>query len=197
MRNLEPRGWIAAVAVALLALTPTELAHSQASQSKPSAPVSPGQALPKFIGVSGCAKCHSSDATGKQVQTWQASPHAQAYKTLGTDAAQKIAAARGVKDPQAPGPCLRCHTTGAGIPKGRFAADFQVADGVQCESCHGPGEFYSKIEHMIVNAKAHEMGLIDPSPAVCTHCHNPESPTFKGFDFKTAVKKIQHRLASY
>jgi hypothetical protein len=37
-----------------------------------------------------------------------------------------------------------------------------------------------------------ENGLIEPNEEVCKKCHNKKSPTFKGFDFKEWVKKVDH-----
>jgi cytochrome c554/c'-like protein len=192
MSSRQHRVWIGIVAALLLVSSPPD---SSRGESPPA--TTPEQAAPKFIGVEGCAKCHNSEATGRQVESWKASAHARAFETLGSAAARKIAAERGISDPQTDGRCARCHTTGAGIPKSRFRQGFQAADGVQCEACHGPGEDYAKIEHMISSAKAREMGLIEPTAAVCVHCHNAESPTFKGFDFKTALARVRHKLPEY
>ena len=191
MVSLEHRAWLGVVAAVLLVSTSTDSSRGQ------SPPATREQTRPKFIGVEGCSKCHNSEATGKQVESWKGSAHARAFETLGSATARKIAAERGIDDPQADGRCVRCHTTGAGIPKSGFRPGFQASDGVQCEACHGAGEYYAKIEHMISSAKAREMGLIQPSAAVCVHCHNAESPTFKGFDFKTAVERVRHKLPKY
>lgn len=188
----EHRAWIGVAAAVLLVSTS---AYPGGGQNPPAA--TSEKAPSRFIGVEGCSKCHNSEGTGKQVESWKASPHARAFETLGSAAARKIAAERGIADPQADGRCVRCHTTGAGIPKSLFRSGFQVSDGVQCEACHGPGENYAKIEHMISSAKAREMGLIEPTVAVCVHCHNAESPTFKSFDFKKAFEQVRHKLPQY
>jgi hypothetical protein len=39
------------------------------------------------------------------------------------------------------------------------------------------------------------MGLQVGGEATCKRCHNSDSPTFKGFDYATAMKKISHPLA--
>jgi hypothetical protein len=36
-------------------------------------------------------------------------------------------------------------------------------------------------------------GLVEPNEAVCKKCHNEKSPTFKGFNYKEAVGKINHK----
>jgi hypothetical protein len=39
-------------------------------------------------------------------------------------------------------------------------------------------------------AEAIAAGLVEPTKAVCEKCHNKQSPTFKGFNFEEAVKKV-------
>ena len=152
---------------------------------------------PLFVGVDACGRCHGSKATGQQVQSWRTSAHANAWETLGTERAREVAAKHGITEPQNSLACLRCHTTAMGEPKERLAVGFRREDGVQCESCHGAGSEYGKIEHMIDNAKARAAGLIEPGPALCQRCHNADSPTFSGFDYKLALERIRHRLAAY
>lgn len=184
MSHLKP--FAALILIASIAVT-TAFASRAAQDELP----------PKYVGVSHCAQCHSSEGLGKQVQSWLDGPHGQAWERLGSDEAGALAKRLGIDDPQTTPECLRCHTTGAGLPKGSFSKDFDPFAGVQCESCHGPGERYAKIEHMIVSDIAKSQGLMDPSPAVCTKCHNDKCPTFKGFDYRKAVKKIAHALAPY
>ena len=185
MLRLKP--FVAPILIAITAFA-TMFASLAAQETKPP---------PKYVGVEHCAQCHDSEGTGRQVQKWRKGPHGQAWKTLGSDEAAAIAKRLGVHDPQSAPECLRCHSTGAGLPKGSFAKGFDSFEGVQCESCHGPGEYYAKIEHMIMSSQARELGLIDPKTKVCKQCHNEKSPTYKGFDYRTAVKKIEHGLAPY
>lgn len=185
MRTRDLPGWTPVLVAALLALPPTDL---HGNQDNPS---------PKFVGADQCGRCHNSKATGQQVQVWREGPHGRAYKTLGSQAAKEVGAKFGVMDPQNSLKCLRCHTTACGESKTRLGDGFKPTDGVQCESCHGAGEQYAKIELMIDSGKSLAAGLVDPGPSVCQRCHNAEGPTFTGFDYKTAVQKIRHRLAAY
>jgi hypothetical protein len=154
--------------------------------------------VPKYVGVKGCNSCHKSKATGNQMDAWKASAHARAYETLKSEAARTIAKQAGLTGrPEEEARCLACHTTGAGELKSHFGDDFDIAQGVQCESCHGPGSEYSKIEHMLKHDKAVAAGLRAPDSKLCLKCHNAESPTFKGFDYATAVKQIRHPLAAF
>jgi hypothetical protein len=33
-----------------------------------------------------------------------------------------------------------------------------------------------------------------PDEKTCLKCHNADSPTFKGFDYKAALAKIEHHI---
>ncbi len=48
------------------------------------------------------------------------------------------------------------------------------------------------MEIMKDRAKSVAAGMIVPGESTCKGCHNPESPTFKGFDFKQALDKVAH-----
>lgn len=105
----------------------------------------------------------------KQYKVWEATKHAKAFDSL-------------KPEEQKQEKCSKCHTTG---PQAQFK-------GVQCEACHGPGSEYKAIPIMKDKAKAVAAGLVIPNEETCKKCHNSESPTFKGFDFKTAWEKIKH-----
>ena len=75
----------------------------------------------------------------------------------------------------------------------------KASDGVQCESCHGPGDDYTKKKTMSHRDKAMLNGLWEPGKdeKVCTACHNDESPSWdsaKGFDFDEAKKVFAHPI---
>jgi hypothetical protein len=42
--------------------------------------------------------------------------------------------------------------------------------------------------------EAASVGLVMPTEETCVKCHNEKSPSFKGFDFATASKKIAHPI---
>lgn len=152
---------------------------------------------PAYIGVEACGKCHKRETTGNQLGKWHESKHAKAFATLGTPEAKKIAAAKGIADPQKDGKCLKCHVTtatAAQIAKPAVEGEkgFQAEDGVQCESCHGPGSLYKARKVMKDKAAAVAAGLIVPDEKLCKTCHNPESPNYKEFNFAEMKKKIDH-----
>ncbi len=156
-------------------------------------------AKPAYIGVEACGKCHKRDTTGNQLGQWQQSKHAKAFATLGTPAAKEIAKAKGIADPQKDAKCLKCHVTAHGVDaslivKGATPEEkgFVAEEGVQCESCHGPGSLYKSRKVMKDKAAAVAAGLVVPTEKVCIACHNAESPTFKSFNYAEAKKKIEH-----
>lgn len=152
-----------------------------------------------YVGVKGCTPCHKADNKGKQQPIWQASKHAKAFEELKTPEAQKVAEKAGVKGAASEAEqCLKCHTAAAGVAAANLKPTFLKEDGVQCESCHGPGSDYKTMSIMKDKAKAVAAGLAPISvhdgsaEKLCKTCHNPQSPTFKSFNFKDAWPKIAH-----
>ena len=151
----------------------------------------------KYVGATTCVgACHKTDSQGKQLDIWQNSKHSQAYKTLQTPEADKIAKDKGFTTPAAETPqCLKCHVLGKDIDPAELEDTFKKEDGVQCESCHGAGSEYKKLAIMKDKEKSKENGLIihDDKAAFCTTCHNSESPSFKGFNYDEMWAKIVHK----
>jgi hypothetical protein len=146
----------------------------------------------KYVGVKMCKVCHQSEKQGKQFDIWQKSKHAEAFKTLSSDTANAIAKAKGLKKTAAESPeCLECHA---------ITADTKLmADGVQCESCHGAGSAYKNMAIMKDKAKAIKAGLAEfkdeaAIEKLCRTCHNEKSPTKKEFNFKEMWPKIKHLI---
>lgn len=132
----------------------------------------------KYIGATKCKMCHNRPDTGAQYAKWADSPHAKAMQSLKGDDA---------KNPK----CLKCHSTAASIDPS-LNGGITVAEGVSCESCHGPGSVYKSATIMKNKQMAMSKGLIMPDEKVCVTCHNSESPNFKGFNFKEYAAKIAH-----
>jgi len=153
----------------------------------------------KYVGVSSCKTCHKTKKSGEQYKIWAASKHAKAYETLKGEAAAKIAQEKGLKVPAYEAPeCLQCHVTAFGVDKAQLGPKFKMEDGVQCETCHGPGSAYKKMKIMKDRAKAIANGMYDIKVAdgsaekTCRSCHNEKSPTYKEFNFKERWAKIAH-----
>jgi len=153
-----------------------------------------------YLGASECRGCHKKNADGNQYGKWASIKHADAFTTLGTEAAKEVAKKAGVEAPQTDAKCLKCHTTGAGEPAEKFSDTFDREMGVQCESCHGAGENHEKNRFAeAANAKPGERMTVGtdeinshPSPQGCITCHSKESPTYKGFCFAKFQPVIRH-----
>ena len=145
----------------------------------------------KFTGVMACAACHTGPKFNFQFSQWRLSKHARAYAELATEKGFEIARAAGVMgDPQKAEQCLKCHATGAGIEDASLLKGFDLTDGVQCESCHGPGADYSPEAVMLDKATARARGLREVNAQTCAPCH--EKTQGKPFDYEQEVKKIAH-----
>lgn len=157
----------------------------------------------KFVGATKCKACHNSKKKGAQFKAWQAGPHSKTFATLGTPKAKEVAVKAGVKgDPQKADECLQCHVTTHGVDAKLLAASVKPEEGIQCESCHGPGDKYRKAS--VMNAKKYktdpegsltlwkEKGLIIPDEKTCIKCHNEKSPSFKKFVYAERLKIIAH-----
>lgn len=148
----------------------------------------------KYVGVKVCSMCHKTEKQGKQLEVWQKSKHAGAYKTLATAKADEVAKSKGFSTPAAETPeCLECHAKAPNVKE----AGYDVKDGVQCETCHGAGSAYKTMSVMKDKAKAIAAGMTDFKDAAaiekfCKTCHNEKSPTFKEFKFEEMWGKIKH-----
>lgn len=149
-----------------------------------------------YEGVQVCGTCHKTEKQGQQLKIWQESKHANAYKTLLTEEANKLSGdVKAVENPK----CLKCHATGYDVDKKLIGAKFKVEDGVQCETCHGPGSAYKSLKVMKSREESVKNGLIiwkdkEEIEKYCKTCHNPESPTYKEFKFDEMWSKIEHKV---
>ncbi len=150
----------------------------------------------KFGGVKTCKACHLTKKSGAQYKLWKSGPHAGAFETLKSEAAQKIAKEKGLGEPSTEDACLKCHVTAHGVAVELKGPKYAIEEGVSCESCHGAGSKYKgrKVMKDIYTGKVDgaTLGLVKPTEKVCVTCHNDESPTFKGFVFAEHSKKIAH-----
>ena len=153
-----------------------------------------------------CALCHKNANVGNQVAALEKGPHAKALETLKGEKAKEIGAKLGIADPSSSGKCLKCHSTAYGFTEEKVAT-VELAAGVECQSCHGPGALYKgKDKHAKDPAKAvAEWGMIKPTKEnTCVRCHNAENPTNNpeaytlkdgtktNFDFDQAYEKMKH-----
>jgi hypothetical protein len=158
-----------------------------------------GTKVNRYIGAQMCKNCHSGSDKGEHFEKWGKTEHAKAFETLASPKAKEIAAKLKIEDPQKAEQCVKCHVTAHGVPPAEIKKGFKMENGVQCESCHGPGENHYKIRF----AEASKGGA--PSPitadeivvgkrdaATCQKCHNADSPTYQPFCLKERMQKIEH-----
>lgn len=154
----------------------------------------------RYVGAKTCKGCHSAAERGDQFGKWQAAAHSKAFEVLGTDEAKKVGAERGVSDPQTDDRCLKCHVTAFGVAEDEIKKGFDHQAGVQCETCHGPGEEHFKARMKAMAGadkdKAPEIPageiMSSPTAQLCKTCHNEESPSYKPFCFHEFSAKIRH-----
>lgn len=149
-------------------------------------------AKPKYVGLTACKACHSSDKIGgTEYKDYEKDPHANAFKTLLNDESKAIATKMGIEDASKSEKCLKCHVTAYNL-KDQQGPKYSVEEGVTCEACHGAGEFYMKMNIMKDQKLCLENGLVVPDAKLCKKCHNEESPTYKPFEFAAKWKAIEH-----
>jgi hypothetical protein len=108
------------------------------------------QTIPQYgtdghLGVTTCAgsTCHGAVQPWKnsvvlqnEYVTWsQKDKHSKAYQALTSDRGKRIAANLGLPNAHEAKVCLDCHANN--IPQNLRSRNFNIADGVVCESCHG------------------------------------------------------------
>ena len=122
-------------------------------------------APPKYVGPGSCSAsaCHGSirprSATKvlqNEYSTWIASDkHAHGYKALTEPLGQRIGAILKLPQPAEKSQrCLICHAVS--VAPAEQAREFDVAEGVSCESCHGPASLWLG-PHIQPTAKHSEM----------------------------------------
>jgi nitrate/TMAO reductase-like tetraheme cytochrome c subunit len=148
-----------------------------------------------YIGVESCGMCHKTEKMGRQLQIWKESKHSNAFETLKTERSANIVKRLGLSTSATESPeCLKCHASGYNVDNSLIGQKFKIEDGVQCETCHGPGSDYKDMKIMKDRNLAVQKGLIvfENIETYCITCHNVESPTYIGFNFEEAWNKIKH-----
>ena len=146
-------------------------------------------------GAASCAtsSCHggpkagvsSSEAPrGSEYPLWlEKDPHAQSWKTISSEASAKILSKLGIlKDGKIENVtgfqnCLACHNTDRNITETQLSP--QIAEGVGCESCHGPSQHWYGSHYQGIASKTNaiqNLGLTDSGPLlprakICVTCH--------------------------
>ncbi|HSU67813.1 MAG TPA: multiheme c-type cytochrome [Tepidisphaeraceae bacterium] len=160
--NLRP-GWTVLCGCFLLAaawIVVAELPHSAAAQTSAGAGqlrvASPTDLTAlgfKFDGAPSCSseKCHGAekaverpDFWGNEYTLWHGrkDPHHTAYRMLLNAQSKQIAAKLNIPQANKSARCTTCHTTDAAGPAGKDlqGKEYSAAEGVSCDSCHGPSQ---------------------------------------------------------
>jgi len=119
-----------------------------------------------YMGAQYCGSCHQEEYIA-----WSSSPHARAHEVLPPGKKN---------DPQ----CLSCHATG------HFQKNEPLLPGVQCEACHGPGQFYAALHIKKDQELSRLLFMQRPvGEKGCRHCHSVDS---KIWSAPENMKKIDH-----
>jgi hypothetical protein len=148
----------------------------------------------KYVGLKTCISCHKGEKGKMVYENWLKTKHAQAFNTLKSEKSKEIAKKKNLKsDPTEAIECLKCHATGY-FPGEESMATNKKEDGVTCEACHGPGSAYKTKHGKDKKDEGIKNGLIigTNDEKICKKCHNPESPTFAGFNYKKDWEKVKH-----
>ena len=140
----------------------------------------------RYVGPSSCSAvaCHGGIEPGSatrvlqnEYSTWVThDKHAHAYTALTEPLGEQIAHTLQLGPAEKAQRCLVCHALD--VPAAQQARAFEIADGVSCESCHGPASRWIG-PHIQANAEHAQMvalGLYDNRNLVlrterCLTCH--------------------------
>lgn len=167
------------------------LALSVAAQST-------GPSASKYIGPGSCSAsgCHGSvkplaitHVLQDEYSTWVVQdPHAKAYRSLQNSVSRRMAQILKIQDPESSPKCLACHALY--VPASAKGRDFDLSEGVSCESCHGPASAWLGPHTMAGGSmqKFVAMGMYDLSNLTlrsekCLSCH-----------LGTAEKQVDHAM---
>jgi hypothetical protein len=109
-------------------------------------PVQAAAAAPQekyYVGARFCSNCHLKPNEGNDTSyvsrteftRWKEDKHSQAYLALTQPRGQAMAEILKY-DVKIDKRCLNCHA--ANVPQRERRNDFEIADGVSCDACHGP-----------------------------------------------------------
>ena len=116
-----------------------------APRTLPAQSAAPTGVSAKYLGAPSCASssCHGGGGEHQnQHLVWSLKDyHSQRpVATLATARSRQIADALHLSDPTSDARCTTCHAPLQAVPAGLRGPGFNAAEGVTCESCHGPAE---------------------------------------------------------
>jgi hypothetical protein len=140
----------------------------------------------KYVGPGSCSAvaCHGgiqprsvTKVLQNEYSTWvTADKHAHAYTALTEPLGRQIAVTLHLGSAEKAQRCLVCHALS--VSAAEHAREFDIAEGVSCESCHGPASEWigPHIQANAVHSKMVSLGLYDNKNLVlrtekCLTCH--------------------------
>ncbi len=133
-----------------------------------------------FVGRQVCVSCHDADRAAHVCTAEGGTGHAKSYRALLRPEAASIAYVTGTGTPPRESQlCLGCHATAAEEGPRWWDPTFRIEDGVQCETCHGPGSDHARAMRTAPGRKGEpppfdESKLaISPKVDLCKSCHVP------------------------
>ena len=145
-------------------------------------------AAAKYVGPGSCSAsaCHGNIRPMSKTKVWQneystwitSDKHAHAYRALQEPLGKQIGAILKLPDlPENSRRCLACHALS--VPPGAHARDFDIAEGVNCESCHGPASLWLEphieptAKHMDLVERLHlyDNKNLEKRAEKCLSCH--------------------------
>lgn len=159
----------------------------------------------------GSASCHNasrpwqtSSILQNEYITWsEFDRHSNAYQTLKSDEAKRIAWNLGLRPAHRSPLCLDCHSNN--VPSGAREREFSLSDGVSCEACHGGAKDYLGPHVAGKNTHSDNIanGMIDIAnpnirAKVCGDCHLVNKNNFLGHRLYSAGHpRLRFELNSY
>lgn len=128
-------------------------------------------AVPKYVGPGSCSAvaCHGgiqprsvTKVLQNEYSTWVTEDkHARAYAVLTEPLGRQMAATLKIGPAEKAQKCLVCHALS--VDAAHRAREFDLADGVSCESCHGPASAWlgPHIQPTARHAQMVALGLVD------------------------------------
>jgi len=143
----------------------------------------------RFTGIESCATsgCHGGGAGHNQVQIHRKDQHANAAVAMGQATwSDQLVKNLGITNAYSSARCNVCHAPLLTVKPELFAADLTAAkagNGVSCESCHGPAEFWlrSHTRPDYTHAMRTQLGMRDMKDFysranACVGCHQNLDP---------------------
>ncbi len=149
---------------------------------------------PAYVGAETCGRCHTAAFT-----SWAGGDHSRAALVFGMRAGREMMARAGTAGFQLS--CRACHAPPDTVAPISPDGSFRSEDGVQCETCHGPGSLHVQLR-TAPESDSTRSGLVPvrADTAFCLSCHRAGKPLHDAtalrtprFDKSLFWKRIQHR----